>query len=328
MPPIRRGLIRNVALVLALMMFAAPAFSWNFSGHWVIAAIAYDRLTPAARAKVDDLIRRHPDYQKFAANGPADPAALARHSYIRAASWPDQIRGDGRFYDESKADAKPTPVLAGFPDMGRHETWHYHDHPYSPDGTPAEEQAPPDAKSELPRLIREIAGRDLELASYDLVWLTHVLGDVHQPLHSTSRFLKSQPEGDQGGNLVFLGPDARLLHSLWDNAATDRDLTDERIDATVSEFTTLHPVAEYPGLISTESSTGFFTVASTEVDRWLQESFSFIDKEVYTFGNDTGTKEKPLPLPDGYLANAKRIAVARVTQAGYRLAAVLNAQLQ
>ncbi|MGR6783121.1 S1/P1 nuclease, partial [Aeromonas veronii] len=55
--------------------------------------------------------------------------------------------------------------------------------------------------------------------SYDLVWLVHIVGDVHQPLHSAGRVSASDTEGDAGGNKVKLfcergGPDN--LHSFWD----------------------------------------------------------------------------------------------------------------
>ena len=41
-----------------------------------------------------------------------------------------------------------------------------------------------------------------KLKSYDLVWLLHLVGDIHQPLHCTSRFTSTQPQGDSGGNDV------------------------------------------------------------------------------------------------------------------------------
>ena len=51
-----------------------------------------------------------------------------------AAVWPDNIKGDPRFWDDTHADASPTQLLPGFPDMKRHTNWHYFDMPYAPDG--------------------------------------------------------------------------------------------------------------------------------------------------------------------------------------------------
>lgn len=52
-------------------------------------------------------------------------------------------------------------------------------------------------------------------------FLIHYVGDIHQPLHSTSRVNHEYPKGDFGGNLVHL-PDkegAHNLHSVWDSVA-------------------------------------------------------------------------------------------------------------
>src|ERR1700722_14696889 len=85
-----------------LLSLAPPAQAWNSTGHRLIAAIAYDRLTPKARARVDALIRQHPDYEKLLIKAaPSDPIARARAAFIAAPVWPDQIKGDPRFFDET-----------------------------------------------------------------------------------------------------------------------------------------------------------------------------------------------------------------------------------
>lgn len=40
--------------------------------------------------------------------------------------------------------------------------------------------------------------------SFHLRLLIHYVGDVHQPLHASSRYTKKYPEGDEGGNLFYL----------------------------------------------------------------------------------------------------------------------------
>lgn len=292
-----------IAVVLALIL-AHPASAWNYSGHRIVAEIAYERLTPKARARVDVMIRNHPDYNDiFTKDAPADPVARARYAFVYASGWPDQIIGDARFYDEA-----PTPFLPGFPDMLRHRTWHYHDIPISGDGTPVVEQPPPNLMTELPRLLAEIATTTPQRAAYDLPWLEHLTGDIHQPLHATSRFLKSQPKGDAGGNFVIVEP-GRTLHSLWDDAAAPRDLNSEGILRYAREIAVEHP------------SSG---MESLDPQEWFMESFELDKSSVYTFGLETGSKEHPLALPSGYEEKAKRVARQQVALAGYRLASVLN----
>ena len=310
-------LIRRLTSVLAALLLALPAAAWNYSGHCIIAEIGYERLAAKARARVDQMIRDHPDYQDiFTKDAPPatkdDAAALARYAFVHAAPWPDMIKySDNRFYDELAPNAQPTPLLPGFPDMMRHATWHYFDTPFSGDGTPVIEQQPPHLMTELPRLLSEIATADSAQAAYDLPWLEHLVGDVHQPLHLTGRFLRSQPKGDAGGNFVFVDL-GRTLHSLWDDAAAPRDLSDDDVIRYAREITADYP----PGPPETLDPT-----------HWAAESFELDKSAVYSFGLGTGSKEQPLKLPEGYEERAKRIARQRVALAGYRLAAVLNKYL-
>jgi hypothetical protein len=301
-----------------LFSAASPAFGWNATGHRLIAAIAYDRLTPKARARVDALIRQHPDYEKLFLRDVAstDPNVRARAAFIAASVWPDQIKGDPRFYDETRSNASPTQLLPGFPDMARHTIWHYHDTPYTPDGAEAEKQKPPHALSELNRIIPLIGTKaDVPPISasnpvYLLPWLEHIEGDVHQPLHCVSRFLKSMPKGDQGGNLVYIG--TRNLHSLWDGAA-GRDESEAYLAKYIADATAAHPPTRHH-----EKKPG----------KWIEEGYKIAISDVYTFGLETGTRDHPIALPSGYEANAAKVAQQRIAIAGYRLAAVLNEKLK
>lgn len=293
--------------VLALAL-AAPAPAWNFSGHWIAAAIAYQRLTPAVRARVDELIRKHPDYEKMNfADAPSDPENRARAAFIRAASWPDEIRDDPRFYDDTRKDAVATPALPGFPGMQRHTNWHYADTPFSPDQTPLIQDPPPTALTEIRRMLSEISpSASTETSAYDLPWIEHLVADVHNPLHATSRFTKTLPEGDRGGNLVFVP--GRNLHALWDNAASPREITYAGALKAAHDFMVQNPPP---------------TSMSLNPKLWLDESFKIAQSDVYTFGDENGTK-----LPAGYSENAQKIARRRVALSGYRLGAVLNARLR
>jgi hypothetical protein len=315
----RKSVTRTLSLLAAffsiLFSIAPPATAWNATGHRLIAAIAYDRLTPKARARVDALIRQHPDYEKlFLKDAPTDPIARARAAFITASVWPDQIKGDPRFYDETRPNASPTPLLPGFPDMARHTIWHYYDTPYTPDGAEAEPQKPPSALSELNRILPLIGSKaDVPPTSpsnptYLLPWLEHIEGDVHQPLHCVSRFLKSMPKGDAGGNNVYITGPNRNLHSLWDGAA-GRDDTEAYAAKYIADATAANPSKRHQ---------------EKKPEKWIHEGYELSISQVYTFGLETGTREHPITLPSGYEANAAKVAQQRIAIAGYRLAAVLN----
>jgi hypothetical protein len=49
--------------------------------------------------------------------------------------------------------------------------------------------------------------------------LIHYAGDIHQPLHCTSRIDKNYPQGDFGGNTVPIATRDNIteLHAVWDS---------------------------------------------------------------------------------------------------------------
>src|SRR4029450_371927 len=112
-----------------------------------------------------------------------------------------------------------------------HGTWHYINVPHFL--SPTDEQAlagkvkvnqslDPPAKPieemnaiQTIRLARSMLADDKISKSEKaimLAWLFHLVGDIHQPLHSTALFSqKLFPDGDRGGNLI-LTQQTRNLH--------------------------------------------------------------------------------------------------------------------
>jgi hypothetical protein len=110
-----------------------------------------------------------------------------------------------------------------------HKYWHFVDLPY-PAGSPGHAPPSPNAETEILLLMQAIGTEESDdVKSYDVAWLEHLVGDVHQPLHSTSRFTKNHPEGDAGGNLVALcaKPCTDELHAYWDGLLGDEPSTSE-----------------------------------------------------------------------------------------------------
>jgi hypothetical protein len=329
-------MIRKVLLATALVASFLPALSaWNETGHRLIAAIAYDNLTPQARARVDALLRRHPDYESILTkNAPADAAGKARAAFLVASYWPDTIRNDPRFYDQARANLQPTALLPGFPEMGSHAAWHYVDFNFSDDGTPIPPIDTPNALGELKRMIEVLAvapgnAPNEMLAAYSLPWIVHVAGDVHNPLHTVSRYSKALPKGDRGGNDAWVRPLGFQprpappggqpvlgvnLHAYWDGPGGS-DSSPSYVDRFAAELATEYR-AKYPGL-----------VAETHPETWVVEGFYNARAVAYSFSRDNGTRERPVALTKAYESASKALARERLAAAGLRLAAVLNAQL-
>ena len=311
-----RRVVKLAVLFAALL--APPAEAWNNAGHRLIAALAYDELTPAARAGVDELLRRHPDYELFVKGTPEDPSARARAAFLAASFWADMIRSDPRFYDESGSDAVPTPALAGFPSMERHRAWHFINLPISADGTPVKPPSAPNLLAELERLMRDLGDSVLSPAqrSYDLVWLLHLVGDVHQPLHCIRWFSEAHPEGDGGGNRFFV-EGRQSLHAFWDQLA-GTDSSDANLARMVREIR-----GEY------QEPLGLAQGARSGVpDAWLEDSVHWAQERVLAFGGQKGTSEESAVFPIGYRDMARLLARQQWALAGHRLAEILTSSFR
>jgi hypothetical protein len=162
----------------------------------------------------------------------------------------------------------------------------------------------------MDRLLDQLSGSasDREKA-YALVWLVHLTGDAHQPLHAIDRFSEAFPRGDGGGNFVFV-EGGRTLHQFWDELpGTDshRANVDRRAKAVMRGFSAERVDVGKPR-------------------DWVEESFALAGT-VYAFGNQAGSKESPVRLPPGYENSARALTSHQLAAAGIRLAGVLNSRI-
>src|SRR5437868_229483 len=205
-------MLKRLLTALAMVLLAVSSgFAWNRAGHMTMAAMAFDelhRLAPATLTRVIAILQQHPQYEsrwkpQLAGMNPQDQE---RFLFMLAARWPDDVRGDAAF---------------------DHPKWHYIDYPYKPSGQPASVLAPaPEAENMVAAFqnnvqIVQSAGPDDQKA-VALCWIFHLMGDSHQPLHSVSMFTKQFPDGDRGGNLIFVKAEnsstkTENLHAYWDN---------------------------------------------------------------------------------------------------------------
>ena len=317
--------MRRLSLVLLLLavLLPRPSAAWNDGGHMTVAAVAYQSLTPEVRTRVDALLRQHPDFAKLSEGLAAGDPDFGVKVFLKAATWPDFIRGDARFFDDLKAGVTPRPLLPGFPDMKVHKDWHFRDEGISFDGTPTH---PPDAVNALTQIVamRSALGDPWLPASfqaYALSWLEHLVGDVHQPLHAVSRFSALHPAGDHGGNEFHLADpaDPKLsLHWFWDTAlAADPD--PQKAIALAKSVT-----GEYA---RDDRDLGPGIDPQARVLEWLEESVALARYVVYTVGEERA-QPPLLQVPVVYRTLAHQIARHRAAVAGYRLAAVIADRLR
>lgn len=330
-----RAIIRYTAL-LGLITVGTPsvAQAWSEAGHKIIASLALRQLTPEQQRRWAEILKQHPRYaEDFAPFMPAEVAAgdeSAQREWLfqQAAIWPDMARG----LPEAQKN------------IYNHPTWHYIDFPsflteadraaLAPGlsinnslDAPATQEREMNAVQTI-RLVR----RDLRAASTDaeravlLCWLLHVIGDVHQPLHSTAMFdVKLFPEGDKGGNSIPTQQGFNL-HALWDEFLGDWStfpIARQRADELLASAELL--------------KLGQTSAADVDEKIWIEESRQLAQSAVYApevlayLRIQAGRPDAqptdrlpPLRLSEPYLTTGTTIATARVVQAGFRLGAVLK----
>ncbi len=301
------------SLLVVLLAVPRAALAWHSPGHMAVAYVAYQQLTPAVRARALQLLALNPNFkvwQSFIPAGtPPDQANL--YLFMMASTWPDEIKA---IHTYSGNDDPPKAVKGtiekdtlAYSDMALHKYWHFVNSPIPSTAAPA---VPPDALTEIIEFRTEIASNASDaIKSYDLVWLEHMVGDIHQPLHCANRFIGTKSDG--GGNSVVVTGSAGDLHTFWDDLPGLGET--KNYPVAVKFATSLTPADPK-------------AAADTTVADWAQESYKLAVSDVYTAPILVGLG--PYTITPAYQARALADAKLRVALAGARLANLLNANLK
>ena len=306
-----------LAVTSALACGVRPALAWNDRGHMSVGYVAYRRLKPAARDRVNTLLKLHPKYSDWSARVDKQmPGAGADEKnmmiFMLATVWADEIKRDPGYQPDgtpggNRPDGSRDPGRnTGYGDRLMHKYWHFIDTPFSTDGTALPPIPTPNAQERI-ALFRTVLASSAPdpLKSYDLVWLLHLVGDIHQPLHAATRVSQADPDGDAGGNLVRLDCAKCELHFFWD------DLLGEQNDLkTVLKGARKLPEPKGP------------LVAKTDEKEWVAEGLAEAQRVVYA--PPVGPGDGPYTLTLEYKKTAGKLAKQRVALAGARLAKLLN----
>jgi len=192
---VRRTARRSRApLALLILALAPSALAWGPKGHRAVGRIAERHLTPEVARVVAELLA---------------PEMLA---YV--GTWSDDIRSD--------------------PDWAKAESWHWVTVPDGQTYQAAEKNPKGDLLEAIARFEKILADRNAPKPErvQALKWLTHLIGDLHQPLHVGRG-------DDRGGNdvMVLWQGEPTNLHAVWDG---------KLIEATELSFSELAELADHP----------------------------------------------------------------------------------
>lgn len=297
-------------VALFCVLAARPARAWDETGHRVIAYIAWQHMTPAARAEAVRILRHAPlasDLRQLLPT--AGPRAVRERTWFsHSAYWPDIVR-------DNDFPARRERYHRG--------NWHYTN--YFWEQVDGEARDRPDLQPDATNIVERLTALSAQLGNplfpsaqraVALAWILHLGGDIHQPLHASARVTETEPKGDQGGNLFKL--DGRnSLHWYWDSIidatwARRPGEADAAFVARIAEaLMHQHPPAEYEARMKP----GAF-------DAWAQEGFTTAKGHLYP--PDLKRGEAPSAA---YGAMAYDISARAAALAGYRLAALLNGLL-
>jgi len=310
---------RHLMVVLALVAaVSTPAYCWDKYGHMLIAEVAYESMTPAARTQVDSIL----------STLAADPHVSGLedkyrpYNAVTVAAWMDDMR------------MSRTDTAAGH--TAEFNTWHYID---LPDGavTAAEVKAQFD-KTDAPNAYEVLVDKcmkainDPSMAAADRVryigMFFHLAGDIHQPLHAIGRL--------KGGNDYKIdplpaydpGPDAwhiSNLHAFWDNAY--------RYDGIDGQVKVVCPYLDMPRTIEPGKGDAKVIVDTIILPYLPTDKAKLAEKNPAVWAvesHDVATsfafpKDNGAALSADYVHRAHVIACARMALAGWRMAQVLNA---
>lgn len=287
------------------LAFSVPAYSWGNSGHRTVCEIALRNLTPSAKAEVDRLLGAHP----------VIPVSQPRN---RELGW---------------ACTYPDNVVQGGP--GRRSPEHFVNYPrniLSVDlslGCGAANECVLTAITSDAALLRSRSLPDRHRA-VALMYLGHWIGDIHQPLHASFA-------DDRGGNdLRTTGLCPGNLHSLWDTcilrqqafgnaaepgpddvravaAAWSSQVTDTDRAAWVSSAPWQWAAESYA--IAIRPQTGYCVIANG-ICRYSASQPTFVSGS-----------QRALTIDSAYADAAMPLIRQRITQAGIRLAHMINLSL-
>jgi hypothetical protein len=290
------------------LFHCSTVMAWSKAGHMVTAAIAYEELRaqdPKVLEQIIALAERHPDRGAFeVAVGRTRGEERARRIFLELARWADDTRGS----------------------IHDHPTWHYSSRPLLNKAAP-----PPSSADDVTQgSAIEAFALNFSVASDSrapqseravaVCWVFHLVGDMHQPMHSASQFSKRFPTGDRGGNFQYVrDPQTNepvTLHWFWDDAANREEAQDE-VTRRAEDFMRRLPRAKLKELKPFEGPADF--------SAWADESYQLAESVVYGPELQASDKAEQAPkLSQRYLDVASQVAEKRLALASYRLTDVLR----
>jgi S1/P1 Nuclease len=268
-----------IAAVL-LCTTSSDVHAWGDKGHRLIGHMAYALLTPKTRHAIQQLM------------GSDDLATFALYLDWQKDQLEQEIPGSPAWH----YDNMPICTTKSYPE-------------YCPNGACVSTQT-----LRHYRLLSD-AHEPEPRKQFAVLVLTHLVGDMHQPLHASDN-------EDQGGSQIKVRlPDGRELnlHELWDWALV------EHLYGGQDEMAVAKRLVQQYASQAEEWQTGPIDLA---IKAWIEESNRLAKEVAYGklpgFACGVDLEQTHIALTGDYLQDTKQVVEEQIAKAGYRLAALLN----
>ncbi len=263
-----------VITLLSLAISGSPPL-WGVQGHRLVCEVAWQRLSPKARVLVQHLRDQDPE---------------ARDSFASDCLWADAVRSTTHKLTYFYHFINIPPNTTGM-DRDR-------------DCGDPDRRCAPWAIKHYARVLQDSNAPPLQRGEA-LKFLTHFVGDLHQPLHA------GRP-ADRGGNDVpvrffgtrVIGGDTLNLHMVWDTYILAR-----------ANLSAPHGVLQLNADITVAEANEW---NSASLSTWVAESY--VIDEGLAYALPPGNR-----IDQQYYGRALRASKTQLQRAGVRLAALLNA---
>jgi len=289
-----------------LVAETSVARAWDNDGHEAVTAVAL-QYAPTLRPKVAAVVARLPaskSWKRLEATG------LSKHNpYQTQKSDPDGW---------VKALPSQVELAATFPDWARdykgyvpsrYEKLHFYDLDFASGDDHFIET--PNALTVLVPFEKSFRKSSPGEQAWELVWIMHIVGDLHQPLHCASRAVPGKGESDHGGNSITY--ERAKLHAFWDHLP----------DRSFGKDPSRYAASLLAGMNSLPSASKRALMKQAEdlnPNHWVKEGRELIVKIGYPADGRVPAGE--------YDADARQIADRQILLAGLRLSHVLEQVLR
>jgi hypothetical protein len=309
--------------MLGLGLGALPVRAWNNVGHRSIAELVWRQMDEHERQSASNLLLSHPHYERLLTSDVPAGIDTNKWAFLVAAVWPDLVR-----HAKPGQPQKPSSITKY--DLYPHAIGYPFVRPADRDSVSIENFfiAKPDAEMVLSNSIATL--KDDKASKHDqavsLCWTLHLVGDLHQPLHTATWVRKDKSDWDGlGGNYIVIDPrgdpyEKQIdLHSFWD-----------RLGGVNPSYKTVADLADKLSATDLTKSVLKNFEENRRIAAWVQEShriavdFAYAEDRVrFTHIDDLNSgKAQASQIPElsrDYISEAERIAKRRLLLAAMRL---------